>query len=62
MTIGEVTENRFNIHLIPETLRLTTFGSINEGNIINIEIDAMTQTVVATVERMMKEENGGGKS
>ena len=62
LTIGEVIENRFNIHLIPETLRLTTFGSIHEGNIINIEIDAMTQTVVATVERMMKEENGGGKS
>ena len=62
LTIGEVTENRFNIHLIPETLRLTTFGSLHEGSCINIEIDAMTQTIVATVERMMKEENPEGES
>ena len=62
LTIGEVAENRFNIHLIPETLRLTTFGLLQEGSCINIEIDAMTQTIVATVERMMKEENPEGKS
>ena len=60
LTIGEVHQNRFNIHLIPETLRLTTFGSAADGELVNIEIDAMTQTIVATVERMMKQENGGG--
>ena len=57
LTIGEVVEHQFNIHLIPETLRLTTFASIQKGDIINIEIDAMTQTIVATVERIMKQEN-----
>ena len=57
LTIGEVVEHQFNIHLIPETLRLTTFASIQEGDVINIEIDAMTQTIVATVERIMKQEN-----
>ena len=57
LTIGEVVEHQFNIHLIPETLRLTTFGSIQTGDVINIEIDAMTQTIVATVERIMKQEN-----
>lgn len=57
LTIGAVDDNRFNIHLIPETLRLTTFGTLVEGCQINIEIDSMTQTVVATVERMMKQEN-----
>lgn len=56
LTIGEVVEHQFNIHLIPETLRLTTFGSIQKGDLINIEIDAMTQTIVATVERIMKQE------
>lgn len=60
LTIGAVSENRFNIHLIPETLRLTTFGTLPEGSLINIEIDSMTQTVVATVERMMKQENPEG--
>jgi len=39
--------------LIPETLRLTTFGTSSEGDLVNVEIDSMTQTVVATVERMM---------
>jgi len=57
LTIGKVLEHQFNIHLIPETLRLTTFGSMQEGDVINIEIDAMTQTIVATVERIMKQES-----
>ena len=57
LTIGEVVEHQFNIHLIPETLRLTTFGSMQKGDVINIEIDAMTQTIVATVERIMKQES-----
>ena len=62
LTIGKVVEHQFNIHLIPETLRLTTFTSIQKGDVINIEIDAMTQTIVATVERMMKEENQEGRT
>lgn len=62
LTIGNVEGNRFNIHLIPETLRLTTFETVAIGDAINIEIDAMTQTVVATVERMMKQEKAGGPS
>ena len=53
LTIGEVSGQSFNIHLIPETLRLTTFGTSSEGDLVNVEIDSMTQTVVATVERMM---------
>ena len=57
LTIGDVVEHQFNIHLIPETLRLTTFGSMQKGDVINIEIDAMTQTIVATVERIMKQES-----
>jgi riboflavin synthase len=56
LTIGEVAGNRFNIHLIPETLHLTTFGNCVSGDSINIEIDSMTQTIVATVERMMKQD------
>tara|TARA_B100000683_G_scaffold96621_2_gene95341 strand:- start:34976 stop:35599 length:624 start_codon:yes stop_codon:yes gene_type:complete len=60
LTIGAVEGNRFHIHLIPETLRLTTFGTLQEGEQVNIEIDAMTQTIVATVERIMKQENPEG--
>ncbi|MGO1503221.1 MAG: riboflavin synthase subunit alpha [Marinobacter sp.] len=52
LTIGEVVGNRFNIHLIPETLRATTFGAIDEGMLVNIEIDSQTQTIVDTLARL----------
>ncbi|MFL1466217.1 riboflavin synthase subunit alpha [Marinobacter sp. HN1S83] len=52
LTIGEVAGNRFNVHLIPETLRATTFGDIREGDVVNIEIDSQTQTIVDTLDRL----------
>ena len=56
LTVGTAIDRTFTVHLIPETLRLTTFGSAQVGDDINIEIDAMTQTVVATVERILKQD------
>ena len=52
LTIGEVTEDTFNVHLIPETLRMTTFGELKEGDQVNLEIDSQTQTIVDTLARM----------
>ncbi|HTN34101.1 MAG TPA: riboflavin synthase subunit alpha [Marinobacter sp.] len=52
LTIGEVQENRFNVHLIPETLRATTFGKVSAGDTVNIEIDSQTQTIVDTLARL----------
>lgn len=52
LTIGEVNGNRFNVHLIPETLRATTFQHIVEGDQVNIEVDSQTQTIVDTLARM----------
>ncbi|WP_417566085.1 riboflavin synthase subunit alpha [Marinobacter sp.] len=52
LTIGEVRGRRFNVHLIPETLRATTFGSAQEGERVNIEIDSQTQTIVDTLARL----------
>lgn len=43
----------FSIHLIPETLRLTVLGHKGPGDRVNIEVDAMTQAVVDTVERVL---------
>ncbi len=43
----------FEVHIIPETLRLTTLGSKGIGDLVNIEIDAMTQTIVETTKRLM---------
>ncbi|MCL2892216.1 riboflavin synthase subunit alpha [Brenneria tiliae] len=53
LTIGEVTRNRFCVHLIPETLHRTTLGQRRLGQRVNIEIDPQTQAVVDTVERVL---------
>jgi riboflavin synthase len=52
LTVGEVENSRFNLHLIPETIRQTTIGSKQIGDAVNLEIDSTTQTIIATVERM----------
>lgn len=53
LTLGEVTRNRFCVHLIPETLERTTLGKKRLGDKVNIEIDPQTQAVVDTVERVL---------
>lgn len=55
LTIGDVSHNQFDLHLIPETLRLTTIGDKQVGDAVNLEIDSTTMMIVETVERMMKE-------
>jgi riboflavin synthase len=55
LTIGKTSgEGAFDVHIIPETLRLTTLGSKGVGDQVNIEIDAMTQAVVETTKRLME--------
>lgn len=46
--------NRFTVHLIPETLRATTFGQKQAGALINCEIDSTTQTIVESVARIQQ--------
>ena len=54
LTIGEVDEGGFSLHLIPETIAITTIGNKQVGDKVNIEIDSMTQTIVSTVERILE--------
>ena len=53
LTIAEVKEDRFCVYLIPETLSITTYGKVNVGDKINLEIDSHTQATVDTVERLL---------
>lgn len=53
LTVGEVGPTTFRVHLIPETRRITTLGDLPVGGRVNIEVDAMTQAVVDTVERVL---------
>ncbi|ELP5729487.1 riboflavin synthase subunit alpha [Vibrio vulnificus] len=53
LTVGQVLDDRFCVHLIPETLSRTLFGSRKVGDRVNIEFDPQTQAIVDTVERVL---------
>ncbi|QUX94832.1 riboflavin synthase [Marinomonas sp. CT5] len=55
LTISDIGDDWLEVSLIPETLRLTTFGSLSLSDRVNLEIDAHTQATVDTVERILKE-------
>ena len=55
LTIGKVLKTSFYIHLIPETVSVTTFKDIKKGDLINIEIEQATINTVETVKRVMSE-------
>lgn len=46
-------KGQFNICFIPETLRITTFGTKKIGDLVNLEIDHQTQVIVNTVENYL---------
>ncbi len=54
LTIGKVSGNSFNLHLIPETLRATNLNDLIFGGFINIEIDQNTIAIVDTTERLTR--------
>jgi riboflavin synthase len=58
LTVGAVQNGCFSLHIIPETLRLTTLGQREVGDAVNLEIDSTTQTIVETVERYLSQQKG----
>lgn len=52
LTVGDVTDNSFNVHLIPETLSRTNLSALAINDHVNIECDQQTMTIVTTIERM----------
>lgn len=55
LTVGEIKDGCFDLHIIPETMRLTILDSKQVGDIVNIEIDSNTQLIVETIERLLEE-------
>ena len=53
LTVGRVDESGFNLHIIPETLKVTTIGKKEIGESVNIEVDSQTQAIVDTLSRSM---------
>jgi riboflavin synthase len=44
-----------SVSLIPETIGRTTLGTVTVGDRVNLEIDAQTQAIVETVERVLSD-------
>ena len=55
LTVGQVDNGKFDLHIIPETMRLTTLDSKEVGDVVNIEVDSNTQLIVETIERLLKD-------
>lgn len=45
----------FTVHLIPETIRATTFGTKQVGDRVNFEIERKTQVIVDTVRDFLRD-------
>ncbi len=60
LTIADVDRatGTFTVWLIPETMRITTFGLKKQGARVNLEIDSRTQAIVDTVEAVMADKQG----
>jgi riboflavin synthase len=43
LTVNEVNGNTFSVLLIPHTLKVTTFGSLQVGGRVNLEVDQMAR-------------------
>ncbi len=55
LTIASVDRaaNEISVSLIPETIERTSLGRVVAGDRVNLEVDAQTQTIVETVERLI---------
>ena len=56
ITLGEITEGRFIVQLIPETLRATNLDNLVYGDKVNLEFDQNTITIVETTERILRDQ------
>ena len=56
LTLATVDQEKgeVSVSLIPETIERTTLGTVDVGDPVNLEIDAQTQAVVETVERLLQ--------
>ncbi|MGE5506439.1 MAG: riboflavin synthase [Actinomycetota bacterium] len=51
LTVNEVDGRHFGINVIPHTQAVTTFGTLAEGDAVNMEIDMLARYVARLLER-----------
>jgi riboflavin synthase len=52
LTVNEVEGNRFGVNLIPHTRQVTTWGTVAQGDAVNLEIDTLARYVARLAEAM----------
>lgn len=52
LTLARVSEQTFDVALIPETLDRTTLGTLEVGDRVNLEADILTKTIAHQLKRM----------
>jgi riboflavin synthase len=50
LTVNEVDGAEFGVNIIPHTLRVTTFGSLGAGAMVNLEVDMLARYVARLAE------------
>jgi riboflavin synthase len=45
LTVNEVDGDVFGVNIIPHTAAVTTFGTLQPGSLVNIEIDTLARYV-----------------
>ncbi|MEI8026929.1 MAG: riboflavin synthase subunit alpha [Pseudomonadota bacterium] len=53
LTVVSVGDHVFSVALIPETLKVTKFKEVQLGDLINVEVDQSTRTIVDQVESVV---------
>ena len=53
LTVGEVSNESFTIHLIPETLSVTNLFQLEQDSVVNIELDQNTVIIADTVKKYL---------
>lgn len=50
LTVNDVLDDQFSVHIIPHTLAVTTLGSAKAGSKLNLEIDVMARYAARLME------------
>jgi riboflavin synthase len=58
VSLTVISTSPLSVSLIPETLERTTFGSAQVGDLVNVEIDQQTRTIVDTIEHITTKKAG----
>lgn len=65
LTVADVAHDdehsRISVHLVPETVRVTSLGTLTVGDPLNVELDARTVAIVETVERVLAARAGSAR-